>query len=374
MSNRAYILAGIFILFGALLIYVGYAFPQSNCFAPSATPAPGPQQTNLYYLSSFAQTANFSPLVTTSHGALNVACRTGWRIIQPTSGTPVWTSIDACQAAAYSVGMKWSLSIKIGADTPLWMFNNTCTATPQSGESAPGSGTMNAETFTWNQNFEYTNGSTQCLPVPWEAGFLSSLNAFIQLVAAHAGPNGTIGTDPKLDHVVVTGLNSITQENLQPYQASDLTQWEHWLSVDGMQCSGLPSACPQYNAAIVGAYNTIIADWGTAFTNSVGLASMYVDQPSFPFNTTNNFAQSLMQQLIAYNQVRSLPMNNAAQVSNNQPYFPAPILTLQSANQRVAFQELSPQGCPQNPLTLINGATSASVYALEIYPADLSCL
>jgi hypothetical protein len=140
-------------------------------------------------------------------------------------GVPDWSTIDSCEAAATNPSnhstAKWSLSIKIGADTPLWLYAssnpmvaNSCTASPQSGETGPGSSTLKALQVNWQQSYEYTVGSTQCIPIPWDTDFQTKLNGFIRAASSHMH---AMYPSHLPDHVVVTGINYFTQENVQPY-------------------------------------------------------------------------------------------------------------------------------------------------------------
>jgi hypothetical protein len=83
----------------------------------------------IFYLASLGATIFPTALPSPSpYGQINLACRTGWRYVEPmptSSQTPDWTTIDQCQSAAHAIGAKWSLSISIGANAPLWLHERS---------------------------------------------------------------------------------------------------------------------------------------------------------------------------------------------------------------------------------------------------------
>lgn len=280
----------------------------------------------MWYLAAPGQTVFPTSLASPSpYGQINLACRTSWRLIEPVATsvrTPDWSTIDDCYNAVHGItGAKWSLSVKIGADAPLWLYSAstpiTCPASPVSSptaEGTPGNGNLIAFPFIWataNMGDEYPDGSTQCVPIPWASNYLSQLNIFIGAVASHVAG---YANPSLLDHVVVTGVNTQTAENIQPHcdttgcgyssSGGSVTDLDNWATIVGTGCTPSPGMCSQYYSKLGPAYDTIVGDWATAFSSptfpsNLPVAAMFSDGPVFPFDTNNATGLELLNQLVA---------------------------------------------------------------------------
>jgi hypothetical protein len=237
-------------------------------------------------------------------------------------------------------------------------------------------------------------GSTQCLPVPWDSNFQTDLKTFIQAVYNHIHNNYPSDLP---DHVVVTGINYTTQENLQPNCTtsgcgyggnSDVSNWMTLMVGEG-KCTTYSTCQSAYNGLLEGAYTNIIGYWGGNFPSSVGLASMFVNSgvASFPFNNTTALGLDLLNKVVSYSSSRSIVMNNAAQNGTNglvnliRCYAGTqdPTFTCQSPQptSAIAFQELAglyalpPVGC-SNFYALLSAASAANSAFMETYANDIS--
>lgn len=286
------------------------------------------------------------------------------------------------------------------------MVANSCTASTVGvlpAETGPGSGTLKAFQFKWptTATFEYTAGSTQCVPIPWDTDYKAKLKAFIQAVWTHI--NGYVPSYPP-DHVVVTGINSTTQENLQPYCTpasstcgidgvhSDVDNWVT-LMISESKCTDYTSCASAYKGLVEGAYTDVIGYWGGTggFPSSVNLASMFVNSgiASFPFNTTTTLGLALLNEVVTFSSARSIIMNNAAQNGTNGLVNPVrcyqgtqdsgfPCQSPQPTSV-IAFQEKIPvvgtSSCSSTLYTLLTTASTDNSGFMETYPSDVnSCL
>lgn len=325
---------------------------------PTPMPSPISGKEFIYYLGSLGQTTGFKT-TTKAYGSIGIAGRIGWRYIQPKDSAHFdWTTIDAVQSAAQKANVHWSLSIKAGADVPLWLYNNTCNAAPQIGETGPGTGTLQAFPFLWNQNYEYRNNSVQCVAIPWDPAFQAAWGSFVKAVAAR------YSADPLLDHVVVAGMNYITQENSQPHSPADLTAWTNILSSQ-------KHTTADYQSLVQNAYTNMTNLWASDFPHQ-GLATMFIDGPGFPFVRNTSLELSLLNQVVNFDHTRSIVMSNAAQVNSGTVSLDNNILAF-SGKSAFAFQELNAQGCA-NVIPLINSVKSKHGSFLEIYSSDVNCL
>jgi len=418
-----------------LAIY-GAAAPTATA-TPTSTPTPGSVET-AYYLSGIGQTSypSYALKISGTYGQVNLAARLGWRWLQPTKdGVYNWSALDTMQKLAHDAGAKWSLSITPGAYTPLWMFYPTghgsypCTASPtgipgptEDGPQPPGSapvGALKAFQFNWQSGFVYTNGSTQCLPPPWDTAYQTAFQSMINAVSTHDG-NGYgygIKDDPSLDHIVITGVNGTTQETFLPActtQSStcginsgtgpaDVTQWETDVVADGGTCTGNSlSLCPgwdnstpsDYTTRIQTAWNTMAGYWTTAFPTKK-IAFMFTDSPSFPFNSYPSVTlQKMIQHMIANNPSNSYVMNNS--VSGTSPYLankltcytigntgclPPPAGFTQPSHaiagqEGQAITSGSPSSCSNTAAfaNMMTAALSDESAFMEIYDQDVKCL
>lgn len=402
---------------------------------PTATPTPPPPTAEpIYYLTGIGQSSGYYLPNDPTYGQVGLAARIGWAWLQPLkTGAFNWTILDGMQAAAHTANAKWSLSISAGGYSPMWMFPSTgtylCTQTaippgissedpPQPPGVAP-VGAFQSFQFQWQPTYVYPAGSTICAPVPWDTAYQTAFQNMINTVAAHDG-NGYgygIANDPLLDHVVLTGVNYITQENSLPSCStfsstcgvaslgiSDVQQWENIITAIPATCTGNSLAlCPgfdnatatDYTTRIQAAYTTIAGFWATAFPTKK-LAPMYIDGAGFPFITSYP-SQTGLKMLNNINTIygsRAILMNNSA--SGSSPYIanklhcftngvtgcqPPPTGFVQQSGN-IAFQSGPSQiagaypGCSTlaNLTSLLTAAFNANSEYLELYDNDVHCL
>jgi len=407
--------------FGQVSLFVR-AQPTAS---PTLTTEPG------YYLAGIGQAAPYVLPNSATYGQVGLAARIGWRWIQPLkSGAYTWTLIDGYQTAAHqannNAGAPWSLSVTAGAYTPLWMFyptgqgSNPCTASTsgvsptEDGPQNPGTapiGALQAFQFNWQSGFVYQNGTTQCLPLPWDNAYQTAWQTLINAIAAHVGPYGQIATDPLLDHVVLTGVNSTTQENSLPSCStagatcgiggvSDVQEWENIIAAIPDTCTGNSLAlCPgfdsstatDYTSRIQAAYTTIAGYWATAFPTKK-YATDYVDGAAFPFNSYPSVTGlKFLNHTNSLYPTTSYLQNNAA--SGSSPYIankitcytvgvtgcqPPPTGFVQTSGTISAQEGAAVAGAGCATLSkftaMMSAAKTDQSKFMEIYPADVACM
>jgi hypothetical protein len=119
-----------------------------------------------------------------------------WSTIEPSAGVYDWSTIDAGLAAAGTRPVQ--IEVVPGAFTPGWVY----------AEGVP------SMSLTWDWNYAYPMCSTQRLPVPWSATYLSDWTRLVTAMSQRYATNAQVLA------VKVTGQNGKSDENVLPIAPS----------------------------------------------------------------------------------------------------------------------------------------------------------
>ncbi|CAN5516811.1 hypothetical protein BH20VER3_BH20VER3_07890 [soil metagenome] len=160
---------------------------------------------------------------------LNGIClHVNWKILQPKAGPPDFTPLDKAVAGLRSIGMKYQICLKPGANTPDFVYAD------------------GAKAFsTQITNPHRANvGAAVRIPVPWDPVYERNFAAIIQKLGKR------YASDPLCVSVVLTCANFLSAEMHLPKTRSDLRKWESF---------------GDYESKLLGVYRKFIDEWGTAF-------------------------------------------------------------------------------------------------------------
>lgn len=185
------------------------------------------------------------PGVASNPNVAGVLLSYGWNAIETADGIFDWSHVDNEVGLVGGVGKKASIQIAAGVNAPTWLYQE-------------GARSLN---LTWDRSWGFTPCSTQKIPIPWDAVFLSKWSAFVAAFGARYDANPTVAS------VKLTGFNSETAELFLPHSVN-LT-----ISVSGYHCTS-----PNYLTRWQGvgytrtraehAFNTIAAAFAAAFPNT----------------------------------------------------------------------------------------------------------
>lgn len=199
----------------------------------------------------------FEAQVSANPHLAGVYLHVGWKEIEQEAGKPDFSRIDNAVAVLRRVGLKYSLGLKPGIDTPPFVFRE---------------GARAFETKINNPrraNF----GSTVAIPIPWDPIYQQHFSRVIQQLGKR------YADDPLCVGVVLTCANFMSAEMHLPKTPEDRAKWK---------------AMGDYGTKLLEVYKKYTDEWARAFPKqAISLSlSQVVDLPSSFFENIIDYGVS----------------------------------------------------------------------------------
>jgi PKD repeat protein len=318
------------------------------------------QTDGVYSLGNLGQT--IPGAVLTDVSIAGVALRVTWNAIEPGDGAYDWSYLDSQIGAAASAGKHVSISVLPGIYAPAWLYAD------------------GARSFHF---VDSTSPSTQTIPIPWDAIYLTKWLQFIHDLGTRYGGNSSVS------HVKATGINAETPELLLPQStgisaSNGTTTWTTTNDVVNWQAAGYT------RLNILAAWQFIGDEWSRAFPQKqmaleiVGKGLPPLDDSGSIMASTTGDGQGVA--TIIKNAIASYGAQFIAQNDGLSDWWISQQVSGLSNQVTIAFQMLSRvtndptywmnNGTPIDILTELqtaidNGAQAGARY-LEIYAIDVT--
>ncbi len=163
-----------------------------------------------------------------NHNLDGVCLHVDWKTLQSKKGAVDFAPLDLAVAGLRSLGMKYQICLKPGANTPDYVYS----------EGAAPFSTQITNPHRANA------GETVRIPVPWDPVYEREFAFIIQKLGEH------YSDDPLCVSVVLTCANYLSAEMHLPKTRSDLRRWQE---------------LGDYESKLLGVYQKFIDEWGKAF-------------------------------------------------------------------------------------------------------------
>lgn len=163
-----------------------------------------------------------------NHNLSGVCLHVNWKTLQSKKGSVDFAPLDKAVAGLRSIGMKYQICLKPGANTPDYVY----------AEGAAPFSTQITNPHRANV------GETVRIPVPWDPVYEREFAFLIQKLGEH------YSDDPLCVSVVLTCANYLSAEMHLPKRHSDLRRWQE---------------LGDYESKLLGVYQKFIDEWGKAF-------------------------------------------------------------------------------------------------------------
>ena len=189
----------------------------------------------------------FASSIRATHQLTGVCLHVAWKEVENEPGKPDFSAIDKFVAVLHSIGMKYQLCLKPGANTPAFVYAQ---------------GAQSFETRVTNPN-RANVGQAIMILVPWDSIYQRNFSRVIaQLGERYAN-------DPLCVSVVLTCANLLSAEMHLPKRGEDLAKWK---------------ALGNYEEKVLEVYKKYTDEWAKAFPRqeiSVHLSKVLDLPPQF---------------------------------------------------------------------------------------------